>query len=401
MNFGRWRVAANRLLTLNHRGHMTPAKRMKMNNPLTERPWVSRVSPAEGSFPNPGSASRGSVQISSYNILSQFYAATTRHLYQHLEGERESLLEWENRWPKIRNELENLASDILCLQEVDKVRYNEVIREFLLDLGYGSFFYQKTGGSLPDGTVIAYRKVKFCVAEDPSFVNFYDARRCASGQIALVVKLRHLESRKCFIIGGTHLVFNPHRGDWKIKQLIHLLAELSAVRQKMSDEDPVVFLCGDLNSEPESKVLEFLLKGETNLDSVTAREISKQGLDPEYDYYQRRHGHIGREPIRSDFLNGTKLTKKGVYGTEDTPLDSPNFISHTFNFKSAYDLADARRGRHATAISSLDYHYCDYILYTCGVAPRLVHALPQSTLPLPNEHFGSDHLSISAQFDIL
>jgi len=196
------------------------------------------------------------------------------------------------------------------------------------------------------------------------------------------------------------LVFNPYRGDWKIKQLIHLLAELDAVREKMADENPVVFLCGDLNSEADSKVLEFLLNGEANLDSVTARDISKQELDPGYDYYQKKHGHIGRQPIRSDFLNGTKLTKKGVYGTENSS-DSPNIISHSFNFKSAYDLLDARRERQATAISSLDYHYCDYILYTCGVAPRLVHALPQSTLPLPNEHFGSDHLSISAQFDVL
>ena len=147
-----------------------------------------------------------------------------------------------------------------------------------LDLGYESLFYQKTGGYLPDGTVIAFRKAKFSVAEDPSFVNFYDAHCCQSGQIGLVVKLRHVESQKCFIVGGTHLVFNPYRGDWKIKQLIHLLAELDAVREKMADENPVVFLCGDLNSEPDSKVLEFLLNGEANLDSVTARDISKQVL---------------------------------------------------------------------------------------------------------------------------
>ena len=69
----------------------------------SERAWVSRISPADGE------TSRGSVQVSSYNILSQYYAATTRHLYQHLEGERESLLEWENRWPKIKDELENLG----------------------------------------------------------------------------------------------------------------------------------------------------------------------------------------------------------------------------------------------------------------------------------------------------
>ena len=81
----------------------------------------------------------------------------------------------------------------------------------------------------------------------------YHSEKCRTGQIGMVLPLRHKQTNRSILVAGTHLVFNPYRGDWKMKQLVHLLATINHEKNRLSEkcqiQDPLVFLCGDLNGK--------------------------------------------------------------------------------------------------------------------------------------------------------
>ena len=85
-------------------------------------------------------------------------------------------------------------------------------------------FYRKR--DLDDGSVIAYKSDKFSVSKFKA-VEMYHEERSKTGQIGLVLTLNHTETNEKFIVGVTHLAYNPYRGDWKMKQIIHLIAEIN------------------------------------------------------------------------------------------------------------------------------------------------------------------------------
>lgn len=65
-------------------------------------------------------------------------------------------------------------------------------------------------------------------------------------------------ARSNVCIANTHLYSNVQRADVKLWQTVNLLREL---RQFVSQRDVPLLICGDLNSEPESAVYEFLMTG--------------------------------------------------------------------------------------------------------------------------------------------
>ena len=108
-----------------------------------------------------------SFRLTSYNILSQYYAHRTPHLYRHLEGPNQKYLEWETRWPKICAEIEKLDSGILCLQEVEIDVYDSIIYSFLRSRNYKCKFFKKF--NLNDGKGITISSVRFL-----NFLKFFN-----------------------------------------------------------------------------------------------------------------------------------------------------------------------------------------------------------------------------------
>ena len=108
------------------------------------RPWKEGASrTADSSDDSSASDESSRFRLTSYNILSQYYAQRTPHLYRHLDGANLKFLEWETRWPKICAEIETLDSDILCLQEVEMEQYDTTVHAFLRARNYKCKFFKK------------------------------------------------------------------------------------------------------------------------------------------------------------------------------------------------------------------------------------------------------------------
>lgn len=64
------------------------------------------------------------------------------------------------------------------------------------------------------------------------------------------------------------------RGDWKLKQIIEILAEIHEILRN-SRQKPAVVLCGDLNSQPHSSLVQFLLNKKFDLCGIRSRDIAQ------------------------------------------------------------------------------------------------------------------------------
>ena len=311
----------------------TAAKRMCYNecysNNIITRPWVRK----SDTFDTPP---RGNVRICSYNILAQQYAEQNPFLYTHLTDGHEDLLSWATRWPKIMGEITTLQPDVLCLQEVESCHFQSAIRPYLEANGYEVQYYQKRQ-NLPDGSVIAFKSEQFSADHHThSHINMFHLKKCHTGQIGIVLVLTHTGTGEKFIIANTHLVYNPYRGDWKMKQLVHLFAAIQYHKEKLKLEgvtNPTVIFCGDFNSLPESALVQFILKGSINLDGIRAQDIAGQPIAPR-NYYKFKHGHIGNAQIDRDFFEDTSLTRTSIYG-QSTPLSAhePYILTHDLKLK--------------------------------------------------------------------
>ena len=90
------------------------------------------------------------------------------------------------------------------------------------------------------------------------------------GNVGVVVVLReHVGVRRRICVANTHLVFNQKRGEIKLAQaaiLAHAAADAIAECAGPGNAGTVaVVLGGDLNSTPDSKIVEFLIRGSASL----------------------------------------------------------------------------------------------------------------------------------------
>lgn len=328
------------------------------------------------------SASSGGVRfrIVSYNILAEVYATKQAYPYCDL---------WQLLWPYRRTillqELDDLSSDIYCLQEVQADHYEKDLKVFLNERGYDGLFKQKTRESMGqygkvDGCAIFWKRSKFVMVENYSIEFNECARRAAMNagmdseeshrfihrlskdNIAQVIvfetlqrnaRARHHSSQICVV--NTHLYSNHQRPDVKLWQCLTLVKELE---QFVMQRDLPLMICGDFNSEPDSAVYQLL---------------GEQGISP------------GHPEVENDPLN---------------VLPDPSQISHSLDLVSVnYSVSGmepAYTNYTATFKGTLDYMW-----YT----PSKLRVLTTASIPdeevltaageaLPNTQFPSDHLSL-------
>jgi len=278
--------------------------------------------------------------------------------------------------------------------------FNLLERPFLERLRYKCRYLQKR--NLPDGSLIAFKETIFkkVLAKE---IHMWHPDKCPTGQIGLLVLLEHIKSGKMILVSTTHLVFNPYRGDWKLKQIMEILAEIHEILRK-SPQKPAVVLCGDFNSQPHSSLVQFLLNKKFDLSGIRARDIAQQDYDfsSEYNYYGRRHSHIGRVEVSDDFLDSTGLQKNSTIDPElknnlpeSRNPEPSSIISHQVDLNNAYEGAEGDK----TAVTSDEAVHVDYILYGGEKLTVLCRQeLPSMPTPIPNEIDGSDHYSLSVEF---
>lgn len=103
---------------------------------------------------------------------------------------------------------------------------------------------------MPDGSLLAVDRSLFSVVNS-EIVQMYHHEHCKTGQIGVVAVLKHKPTGKRLIVATTHLAFNPYRGDWKLKQSIHLIAEITKQIELSGDSR---------NAFPEIQIFEPPLK---------------------------------------------------------------------------------------------------------------------------------------------
>uniref|UniRef100_A0A8C7V9I7 poly(A)-specific ribonuclease n=2 Tax=Oncorhynchus mykiss TaxID=8022 RepID=A0A8C7V9I7_ONCMY len=348
-----------------------------------------------------------------YNVLCDKYA--TRQLYGYCPS---WALNWEYRKKSIMQEIMNCNADIISLQEVETEQYYNYFLPELKDQGYEGFFSPKSRARTMsecdrkhvDGCAIFYRTEKFSLVQKHTVEFNQLAMANSEGSEAMlnrvmtkdnigvaallevkkalipyVGKSLHGMEKQLLLVANAHMHWDPAYSDVKVVQTVMFLSEVKNIVEKatrslklssVSGETNAVplVLCADLNSLPDSGVVEYLSSG---------------GVDSTHkDFKELRY-----------IDNLTNFNCNGKNGT------SNGRITHSFKLKSAYE-----NGLMPYTNYTFDFKgIIDYIFYSqptlnvLGVlGPLDPHWLHENNISgCPHPHIPSDHFSLFAQLELL
>ncbi|GAB6021838.1 Protein angel 2 [Chamberlinius hualienensis] len=381
------------------------------------------------------------VTVMSYNVLAQCLLEENSYLYGDCQ---DFSLQWDYRKVRLVKEIQHLAADIICLQEVQQDHYDEFFVPELHKLGY-SAVYKKRTGSKNDGCAIFFRKSKLKLLE-MKLVEFClpSVRLLDRDNVGMVVVFQPVndvyKSKLC--VANTHLLFNPGRGDIKLAQSKILLAEIDrmAFHRLSQSGKPFyhpVIMCGDFNSEPHCYLYRFITKGNLHYEGLIAGDISGQtegiyrgrfplsrdifpsnmGISNNCQYFDTIRQRTGSLDDHSSTSSNVNNDGEAANGT----------LSHRLNFVSAYkhmtSRSSSRYQPEVTSQQSRNGCTVDYIFYSVqhkkslirdhqvvhrdlrekslmllGTYRLLIPNELQSVGSLPNAAMPSDHLPLAAKF---
>jgi mRNA deadenylase 3'-5' endonuclease subunit Ccr4 len=196
--------------------------------------------------------------VLSYNILDDayvrpgFFPNTPRRLLRH-------------RRPELLKEICARRADLVALQEVAQYAW---WRAQLARHAYGSVHAQRRQGKT-DGCSIFYNTKSLALVGAPHKL-FFDVRLKADADAAtkpnvalfVLLRLRTAPTRH-IVFANCHLLWNPKRGDIKLKQYALLMSELHAYLLSVHALLPAssrvgVILAGDFNATPASELIRFV-----------------------------------------------------------------------------------------------------------------------------------------------
>uniref|UniRef100_A0A674ASD2 poly(A)-specific ribonuclease n=1 Tax=Salmo trutta TaxID=8032 RepID=A0A674ASD2_SALTR len=348
------------------------------------------------------------------DVLCDKYA--TRQLYGYCPS---WALNWEYRKKSIMQEILNCSADIISLQEVETVQYYSYFLPELKEQGYESFFSPKSRARTMsdcdrkhvDGCAIFYRTEKFRLVQKHTVEFNQLAMANSEGSeamlnrvmtkdnigVAALLEVRkemmeqsagkslHGMEKQLLLVANAHMHWDPAYSDVKLVQTVMFLSEVKNIVDKatrslklasISGETNAVplVLCADLNSLPDSGVVEFLSSG---------------GVDSTHkDFQELRY----IDSLTNFNCNGKNGASNGR-------------ITHDFKLKSAY-----KNGLMPYTNYTFDFKgIIDYIFYSqptlnvLGVlGPLDPHWLHENNISgCPHPHIPSDHFSLFAQLELL
>ncbi|KAK9105705.1 hypothetical protein Scep_022549 [Stephania cephalantha] len=339
--------------------------------------------------------------VVSYNILGVENALKHPDLY---DGVPPRFLEWERRRRLIRKEIKRYSPSILCFQEVD--RFFD-LAEVLKEDGFGGVYKARTGDAC-DGCAIFWKEEKFTLLHQESIeFNQFDLRNNVAQFCILKMNVNHSSTdgnphsslslpTRSIIVGNTHMLFNPNRGDIKLGQ-IRLFVERAYKLSKEWGDIPVV-ISGDFNSTPKSAIYQYLASSELNLLLHDRRRIS---------------GQVDCSSSCRTFTASTVNVNRSLtfrWNEEELYLAAGSIVDthlyHKLRLSSAYagvpgnfKTRDGDGEPLATSYHSKFMGTVDYIWHSKELVPvRVVETLPidnlRKTGGLPSKKWGSDHLSL-------
>ncbi|XP_022672627.1 CCR4-NOT transcription complex subunit 6-like isoform X2 [Varroa jacobsoni] len=229
-----------------------------------------------------------------YNVLCDKYA--TRTMYGYCPS---WALTWEYRRKGIMEEIRSNSADIITLQEVETEQFYNYFEPELKHEGWEGIFSPKSRAkSMPetdrkhvDGCAIFYKTSKFSVL-DKHLIEFNQLamanaegsddmlnRVMTKDNISLAVLLQLKEHPDVPVLVCTaHIHWDPEYCDVKLIQTMMLMNELQTIHEKSKalakTTDIPIILTGDLNSLPDSGVIEYLRNGRIACDHPDFKELN-------------------------------------------------------------------------------------------------------------------------------
>uniref|UniRef100_A0A8C2NV98 poly(A)-specific ribonuclease n=1 Tax=Capra hircus TaxID=9925 RepID=A0A8C2NV98_CAPHI len=348
-----------------------------------------------------------------YNVLCDKYA--TRQLYGYCPS---WALNWDYRKKAIIQEILSCNADIISLQEVETEQYYSFFLVELKERGYNGFFSPKSRARTMseqerkhvDGCAIFFKTEKFTLVQKHTVEFNQLAMANSEGSeamlnrvmtkdnigVAVLLELRkelievssgkpHLGTEKQLIlVANAHMHWDPEYSDVKLVQTMMFLSEVKNIIDKASRSlqsnvlgefgtIPLV-LCADLNSLPDSGVVEYLSTGEVETNHKDFKELRYN------------------ESLTNFSCNGKNGTPNGR-------------ITHGFKLKSAYESGLMPYTNYTFDFKGI----IDYIFYskpqlnTLGILGPLDHhwLVENNISGCPHPLIPSDHFSLFAQLELL
>ncbi|ONI09140.1 hypothetical protein PRUPE_5G220800 [Prunus persica] len=303
--------------------------------------------------------------VVSYNILGVENASKHPDLYYKVPPR---FLEWGRRKKLIRKEINRYNASIMCLQEVD--RFDDL-----------AHLFQKDG-----------------------FEGVYKSKQNQlESEITPQTSVSPCTQNRSVVIGNTHVLFNPNRGDIKLGQVRLFLEKAHELSQEWGSI-PVI-ISGDLNSIPQSPMYQFLASSELDIRLHNRRHISGQ-VDSGSENISFRSQNGKASSIRKYISRPSQY----IWNEEEvrlaTGIEGATRLQHHLKLCSAYlGVPGSCRTRDrcgeplATSYHSKFMGTVDYIWHTEELVPvRVLETLPVNILRrnggLPSKKWGSDHLAL-------
>ncbi|KAM9030253.1 CCR4-NOT transcription complex subunit 6-like isoform 2-T2 [Ara ararauna] len=369
---------------------------------LPPRPWIT-LKERDQILPS------ASFTVMCYNVLCDKYA--TRQLYGYCPS---WALNWEYRKKGIMEEIVNCDADIISLQEVETEQYFTLFLPALKERGYDGFFSPKSRAKIMseqekkhvDGCAIFFKTEKFTLVQKHTVEFNQVAMANSEGSEAMLnrvmtkdnigvavvlevhkelfgasMKSLHVD-KQLLIVANAHMHWDPEYSDVKLIQTMMFVSELKNILEKASSRpssptaDPnsiPLVLCADLNSLPDSGVVEYLSNG------IVA--------DNHKDFKELRYNEC--------LMNFSGNGKNGA---------SEGRITHGFQLKSAYE-------NNLMPYTNYTFDFkgvIDYIFYSnthMNVLGVLGPLDPQwlvdnNITGCPHPHIPSDHFSLLTQLEL-
>ncbi|XP_048450676.1 CCR4-NOT transcription complex subunit 6-like isoform X1 [Rhincodon typus] len=371
---------------------------------LPQRPWIT-LKERDQVLPT------ALFTIMCYNVLCDKYA--TRQLYGYCPS---WALNWEYRKKGIMEEIVNCDADILSLQEVETEQYFNLFLPELKQRGYDGFFCPKSRAKLMseqerkhvDGCAIFFKTEKFALVQKHTVEFNQLAMANSDGSEAMLnrvmtkdnigvavllevhkdlfggVKTLQGTEKQLILVANAHMHWDPEYSDVKLIQTMMIISELKTILEKSAaslrpscpSADPnciPLVLCADLNSLPDSGVVEYLSTGGVAQNHKDFKELRYNECLMNFSCNGKNGTSDGR--ITHDFQ------LKSAYENNLMP-----YTNYTFDFKGVIDYI----------------FYSKTLMNVLGVLGPLdpQWLVDNSITGCPHPHIPSDHFSLLIQLEL-
>ncbi|XP_067084062.1 CCR4-NOT transcription complex subunit 6-like isoform X1 [Osmerus mordax] len=365
---------------------------------LPQRPWIT-LKERDQMIPT------AVLTVMCYNVLCDKYA--TRQLYGYCPS---WALSWEYRKKGIMEDINTCDADIISLQEVETEQYYTLFLATLKERGYDGYFCPKSRAKLVseqerkhvDGCAVFFKTEKFTLVQKHTVEFNQVAMANSEGSevmlnrvmtkdnigVAVLLEvnkdmfsggLKPLQEKQLLLVANAHMHWDPEYSDVKLVQTMMFLSELKSIAQRASGcqdtHDSIsipIILCADLNSLPDSGVVEYLSRG-------GVAENHKDFKDLRYSECLNNFSCNGRSGSDGSITHSFQL--RSAY--EGSPMPYTNY---TYDFKGVIDYIFFSR-THMSVLGLL--------------GPLETQWLKDNHITgCPHPHIPSDHFSLLAQLEL-